>query len=146
VKEPDALKYPTDQVVGIVPDRKRLDDVLTALRDAGATDERITVLRGPNDGDLEPDPTEGSKGVMTRIVQRAQKVLGDEAERLKQLDEALAAGHDVIGVHLGADEDEEDARDAEKQALGAALRRSGAQDVAFYGEYQIQQLDAGATG
>jgi hypothetical protein len=67
------------------------------------------VLRGAGDADLAPDPEEG--GALTRVVRTAQKVLGDEAERLNVLDEALEAGAVVVGVQVASDEDDEDARD-----------------------------------
>ena len=87
----DALVYPTDQVVGVLPDPAKLDDVLDGLRSADVGDDRVTVLRGRDDADLAPDAEEG--GAITTIVRKAQQVLGDEAERLRQLDEALEAGH-----------------------------------------------------
>jgi hypothetical protein len=139
----DHLTYPTDQVVGVLDDPSGLDDLLTGLRDAGASDGRTTVLRGAGDADLAPDAGEG--GPVTRIVQAAQKVLGDEAERLQILDEALEAGAAVVGVQVASDDDDEDARDRELSSLAAAFRAAGARDVAFYGEYQIQQLDAAGT-
>jgi membrane-associated protease RseP (regulator of RpoE activity) len=102
----------------------------------------VDVIRGgPGEGDLRPDVGEG--GPIKAIVRTAQKVLGDEDERLHVLDDALEAGHHVVTVRLTGEDDDE--RDAAKAALGAAMRDHGAHDVAFYGKYQIQQLDAGAT-
>lgn len=136
------LRYPTDQIVGVVPDRADLDGVLTSLRDAGVDAARIHVLRGPDEGDdLAPDPGEVD-GPIASMVQVVQKALGDEAARLEQLEEALANGHDVVAVELSTDDDTED---DQKRDIGAVLRRAGARDVAFYGEFQIEQLDASGT-
>jgi hypothetical protein len=139
----DRLTYPTDEVVGVLDDPAALDDLLARLREAGASDERTTVLRGSEDADLAPDPSEG--GPVTRVVRTAQKVLGDESERLHVLEEALAAGGVVVGVRVASDEDDEDGRDRELAELADAFRAVGARDIAFYGEYQIQQLDAAGT-
>jgi hypothetical protein len=143
VNDDDKLTYPTDQVVGVLDDPGALDGLLEDLRGAGASDDRTTVLRGAGDADLAPDPDEG--GAITRVVRTAQKVLGDEAERLNVLDEALERGAVVVGVKVASDDDDEDARDRELQQLAAAFRGAGARDIAFYGEYQIQQLDAAGT-
>jgi hypothetical protein len=143
VSDDSKLEYPTDQVVGVLDDPDRLDQLLSDLRDAGAGDDRITVLRGGEEAELAPDPSEG--GAITKVVRTAQKVLGDEAERLNVLDEALEAGAVVVGVQVAASDDDEDARDTELSELAGAFRGAGARDIAFYGEYQIQQLDAAGT-
>jgi hypothetical protein len=137
------LTYPTDEVVGVLDDPGDLDDLLARLRRADVSDDRTTILRGSEDADLAPDPSEG--GPVTRVVRTAQKVLGDESERLHVLEEALAAGAVVVGVRLASDEDDEESRDRELADVATAFRGAGARDIAFYGEYQIQQLDAAGT-
>lgn len=136
------LRYPTDQVVGIVPDRADTDGVIEALRDAGIDAARVHVLRGPTD-DLAPDPDEAD-GPLRSVIQTVQKALGDEAARLEQLEEALERGHDVVAVEVAGGDDDED-EDASKGRIAEALHGCGVRDVAFYGEYQIQQLSAGGT-
>lgn len=143
MNDDDKLAYPTDQVVGVLDDPDALDGLVGDLQDAGVTEDRTTVLRGAGDADLAPDPSEGS--VATRVVRTAQKVLGDEAERMNVLDDALEAGAVVVAVKVASDEDDEEGRDAELAQLAAAFRGAGARDIAFYGEYQIQQLDAAGT-
>jgi hypothetical protein len=81
---------------------------------------------------------------MKKVVRTAQKVLGDEAERMHVLDDALEAGHHVVGVHVD-DTDDDEARDVEKNRIAGLLRQHGARDVAYYGQFQIEQLDASAT-
>lgn len=138
------LRYPTDQIVGVVPDRADLEGVVTSLRDAGVDDARIHVLRTAAEGDdLAPDPGEVD-GPIASLVQRVQKILGDEAERLENLEQALANGHDVVAVALATD-DQDDTEEDQKRDIGAVLRGAGARDVAYYGSFQIEQLDAGGT-
>lgn len=139
----ETLRYPTDQVVGVVPDRADLASVVDALHDADVGDERISVLRGTvDDADLAPSPGDG-EGPVNSLVRVVQKALGDESARLQQLEEALERGHDVVSVALADGDD--DAREADKRRIGAALRGCGVRDVAFYGRMQIEQLDAGST-
>lgn len=136
--------YPTDQVVGAIPVGRSTDDAVAALRDAGASDDAVTVHRREDGDDLAPR-IGAADGVKETVVHTAQKVLGDEAERLHVLEERLDEGATLVCVRLASDPDDEDGRAEEKRTLGRALRDSGAQDVAFYGRYQIQQLDASST-
>ncbi len=135
--------YPTDQVVGALPADRDLDELRSALRDAGVADGAVSVHRA-DDGDLAPRTGDGD-GVKQTVVRAAQKVLGDEAERMRVLEDRLGEGATIVCVQLAAAEDEEDAREREKVELGQVLRSHGADDVAFYGKYQIQQLDSSAT-
>jgi hypothetical protein len=140
-----ALVYPTDQVVGALPSTSSLDDLRSALRDTGVADDAVTVHRGPGDsGELAPR-TDDADGIKERMVRGAQKVLGDESERLQVLEDRLAEGATLVCVALAADEDDDDGREREKRDIGAALRAHGADDIAFYGKYQIEQLDNSAT-
>jgi hypothetical protein len=139
------LVYPTDQVVGALPATRSLDDLREALRDAGVTDDAVTVHRGPGDsGELAPQTDDG-EGVKEKVTRTAQKVLGDESERLQVLEDRLREGATLVCVQLASDEDDDDGREREKRDLGATLRAHGAEDIAFYGKYQIEQLDASAT-
>jgi hypothetical protein len=140
-----AIVYPTDQVVGALPATGSLDDLRSALRDSGVADDAVTVHRGRGDGGELAPRTEDADGLKERVVRGAQKVLGDEAERLQVLEDRLAEGATLVCVALAADEDDDDARDREKRDIGGVLRAHGAEDVAFYGKYQIEQLDASST-
>ena len=139
------LRYPTDQIVGIVRDRTDLDGVVTSLRDAGIDDERIHVLRSSDAGadDVAPDPGD-AKGAVASVVQTVQKALGDEAARLEQLEAALDAGDDVVCVELVATDDDAH-RDGQKRDIAQVLHGAGGREVAYYGRFQIEQLDPGAT-
>lgn len=139
------LRYPTNQVVAVVPDRSSLRGIVDALHDIGVDDPRIHVLRSADAGtdDVAPHPG-GSDGAVASLVQTVQKALGDEAARLEQLEAALEAGDDVVSVELVATDDDAD-RDAQKHDIARVLHAAGGRDVAYYGSMQIEQLDAGGT-
>jgi hypothetical protein len=137
----DMLVYPTEKVVGVVDDRGELEGVLQALSDAGVADGQVEVLSGHDDAE-KLDPTGEEHGPLERAMRTVQKALGDESERLETLNAELEAGNFVVQV--GLSEEDDDAREQEKQRVGRALKDRGARDVAFYGQYQIEELQLGA--
>jgi hypothetical protein len=137
----DMLVYPTEKVVGVVDDRAELEGVLRALSDAGVADGEVEVLSGHDDAE-KLDPTGEEHGPLERAMRTVQKALGDESERLETLNAELEAGNFVVQV--GLSEEDDDAREQEKQRVGRALKDRGARDVAFYGQYQIEELQLGA--
>jgi hypothetical protein len=142
VSDEDLLIYPTEKVVGVIADREQLDAVHAALDERGVGQDRIEVLCG-DQGQERLDPDADQQGAFGKMIRTVQKALGDEAIRLEKLNQALEAGHYVIKVGLSEEEDD-DAREQEKQSIGAALRGVGATKVAFYGQYQIEELQVGA--
>jgi hypothetical protein len=137
----DMLVYPTEKVVGVVDDRGELEGVLQALSDAGVPDGQVEVLSGHDDAE-KLDPTGEEHGPLERAMRTVQKALGDESERLETLNAELEAGNFVVQV--GLSEEDDDAREQEKQRVGRTLKDRGARDVAFYGQYQIEELQLGA--
>ena len=137
----ELLVYPTEKVVGVAPDRSTLDAVREALSSSGVADDRIEVLSGSSAHD-ELDPDTGEHGPLASVVRVVQKALGDEAARLDRLNDAVDAGAYVVQVDPVGEDD--DAREADKRAIGQALVDAGANDVAFYGRWQIEELQFGA--
>ena len=137
----ELLTEPTEKVVGVAPDRSTLDAVREALSSTGVADDRIEVLSGSSAHE-ELDPDAGEDGPLASVVRLVQKALGDEAVRLDKLNDAVEAGAYVVQVDLAGEDD--DAREADKRAIGHALVDAGANDVAFYGRWQIEELQFGA--
>jgi predicted amidohydrolase YtcJ len=137
----DMLVYPTEKVVGVVDDRGQLEGLLSALADGGTGRDQVEVLSGES-GEEKLDPTGEEHGPLEKAMRTVQKALGDESERLEKLNAELEAGNYVVQVGLTAEDD--DAREDEKQRVGRTLKQGGARDVAFYGEYQIEELQIGA--
>jgi hypothetical protein len=135
----ERLVYPTERLVGVVDGPAQVDGVIDALHDADVPDERIEVLSSEST-DHQIDPSD--HGWAKRAKHVLTTALGDETERLEALQDALEAGRYVIQVELAADDDED--RDAEKKALGRVLSSNGAGGVAFYGKWQIEEIQLGA--
>ena len=141
------LVYPTDKVVGGAPDRATLEEVWAALEAAGVGPERIEVLGAGSAADEDPQDaaeqrSDETDGALASVVRTVRVALGEEATRLQGLNDAIEAGHYVVQVAL-PDEDDE-AQDAEKRAVGNALHDGGAQNVAFYGALTVEELQIGA--
>jgi hypothetical protein len=137
----DMLVYPTEKVVGVVDDRDHLEGLLSALSDAGVASGEVEVLSGES-GERRLDPTGEEHGPLQKAMRTVQKALGDESERLEALNAEIEAGNYVIQVGLAAEDDDE--REQEKQRVGRVLKDQRARDVAFYGEYQIEEIQLGA--
>ncbi len=135
------LTYPTDKVVGVAPDRGIVQAARTALEASGIDGSRIEVLGGPNAGQAEPTEDEDD-GILASVIRTVRTGFGEEATRLKELNQAIDAGQYVIEVDLS--DMDSDARDDEKRAAGNALHDAGASHVAFYGKATVEELQIGA--
>jgi hypothetical protein len=138
----DLMVYPTNRVVGIAPDQATLEAAQAALDASGIDEQRIEVWCG--EGASRSIDAEGDEGGVLRSAMRTvQKALGEETTRLERLEAAIDAGQYVVTVALPEDLDD-DARDAEKRAVGNALHDAGAGELAFYGPNSIEELQIGA--
>lgn len=131
----DMLVYPTEKVVGILDDPQAVDGLRSGLSEAGATD--VEVLSGAS-GEEQLDPKGEEHGALGRAMRTVQKALGDEAERLENLNDELERGNLVVQAGLSASDDE--GRDREKQQIAAVMREHGVRSIAFYGKNQIEEL------
>ncbi|MTV25801.1 hypothetical protein FTX61_10320 [Nitriliruptoraceae bacterium ZYF776] len=141
----DRLAYPEQRVVGVLPDADAIPGLLDDLADAGIDRGSVEVYRGPGDADQVDVDTDEDDGVLTGFVRTVQKAFGDEAERLRSLNDALEAGHQVVTVPVPEEGDDEDAQRAERQRIADVMHAKGARDVAYYGKWAITQLEAGAS-
>jgi hypothetical protein len=141
--EDQMLTYPTDKVVGVAPDRGIVEAACNALEGTGVDRARIEVLGGPDAARDEPvEDEEESDGIMASVIRTVRTGFGEEATRLRQLNEAIDDGQYIVQVDLPGEDG--DARDAEKRAVGNALHNAGASHVAFYGRLTVEELQIGA--
>ncbi|MBS3941025.1 MAG: hypothetical protein KG028_08695 [Actinobacteria bacterium] len=131
----DMLVYPTEKVVGILDDRNAVEGLRSALSGTGATD--VEVLSGDS-GEEQLDPDGDEHGTMEKAMRTVQKALGDEAERLKELNAELERGNLVVQAGLSASDDDD--RDREKNEIAGVMREHGVRSIAFYGKNQIEEL------
>jgi hypothetical protein len=135
----ERLVYPSERLVGVVDGPEAVDGVVDALREANVGDEHIEVVSG-EDTEHQLDPSDHSWAKRAKHV--LTTALGDETERLEALQDALEAGRYVIQVELPSEDDDD--RQAEKKRLGRVLSSNGADHVAFYGKWQIEEIQLGA--
>ena len=135
----ERLVYPTERLVGIANDRDVVQSALDALREADVADERIEILTSESTGFQESADDDSLTG---RVVHVLKTALGDETERLEALQNALEAGRFVVQVRLTEDDDED--REQAKRRLGRLLADRGLEGVAFYGKWQIEEIQLGA--
>lgn len=133
------LVYPTERLVGIADGRPQVERVVDALRDAGVDDERIEVLTSESTPFLN-EPTSDDP-LAERVTHVLKSALGEETERLEALKDALDAGRVVVQVRLT--EAPDDRRDV-KRRLGRLMADQGLDGVAFYGRWQIEEIQLGA--
>lgn len=134
----ERLVYPTERLVGIANDREVAQSALDALREEGVDDERIEVLTSEST-DYQQWPHDR---LADRVVHVLKTALGDETERLEALQKALEADRLVVQVRLPDDADED--REEAKHRLGRVLADRGLEGVAFYGKWQIEEIQLGA--
>ena len=134
----ERLVYPTERLVGVADDPATVDAIVSALHDADVDDDHIEILDSES-AEHQIDPSEHNWA--QRVKHVLTTALGDETERLEALQDALEAGRYIVQVRLPSDDDE---REAEKKRLGRVLSGSGAEGVAFYGKWQIEEIQMGA--
>lgn len=135
----ERLVYPTERLVGIADDRRTVEAVVDALSEAGVEDDRVEILTS---GAGELTGTREDDSLMHRVTHVLKTALGDETERLEALQNGLEAGRIVVQVRLT--EDDDDDREAAKWRLGRMLAEQGLDGVAFYGRWQIEEIQMGA--
>jgi hypothetical protein len=135
----ERLVYPTERLVGIANDRDVVQSALDGLREADVADERVEILTSEST-EFQESPDDDS--LTDRVVHVLKTALGDETERLEALQNALEAGRLVVQVRLT--EDDDDDREEAKRRLGRLLADRGLEGVAFYGKWQIEEIQLGA--
>jgi hypothetical protein len=135
----ERLVYPTERLVGVVDGPDAVDGVVDALQEANVGEEDIEVVGAESD-EHQIDPSD--HGWAKRAKHVLTTALGDETERLEALQDALEAGRYIVQVRLPSEDD--DQREDDKKRLGRVLSGAGAQHVAFYGKWQIEEIQLGA--
>lgn len=137
----DFIAYPTNRVVGTIPDQARARAAIEALLQFGFAREDIEILQG--EADLHRPPSAGAEHGFLAQFQRtlARKLageykhlrLGEEFEHLRHFVDDLRAGRTVIMVLAK--------RRERREAAVDILCAHGAKSVEFYGRWSWQPLE-----
>jgi len=137
----DFIAYPTNRVVGTIPDLKDARAAIEALLLAGFARQDIEILHGEEDLH-RPDPTgaehrflaQFQRALSRKLAEYKHLRLGEEFEHLRHFIEDLRAGRCVVMV-LAKKRDR-------REAAAEVLCTHGAKFVEFYGRWSWQELEA----
>ncbi len=126
------LRYPTDRIVAVIDEPDQVAIAVARLSEAGFDGEEVRVLCG-EEGAQRLDASGERHGLLARLTRILQN-FGEEDTHAERHAAELRAGHYVVGVHVGEDEDR-------KAAAHLALKDADAHFVHYYGDWTIEQLE-----
>jgi hypothetical protein len=125
------IGYPTDSLLGVLPDPEVAAQAAADLKGAGIPDRDITILRG-DEGASRFDPTGAIHGLIARLRRIVSFTVMDQLPDMAWYDAAIRAGQAVVMVRLRGDE-----RKAEAVRI---LREHGAHFVNYYGRFATEEI------
>ena len=128
----DSFPYPLGSVVGTLTDDAAFEDARQRLEAAGFGADRCDVLHG-DEGLARIDVDGDEHGKTGSFIRRLQNVFSDDADQARRYAEYLRAGHYVVGVKVGEDQDA-------KQRAAAALHAAHAESVSYFAENYVEDL------
>jgi hypothetical protein len=132
----DQFPYPTGDVVAVFLDEAAFSAAREHLEQEGFAPGDCLILHG--EGDAEQVDVSGERhGWAGSIIRRLQDVITDEGSHARRYAEHLRAGHYVVAVAVG---DDEDAKVRAAQALAAAH----ADSLTYYHPHYIEDLGTGS--
>jgi hypothetical protein len=125
------IGYPTDSLLGVVPDRERAAKVAAALKAAGIPDRDITILRGEESASRF-DPTGAVHGLFTRLRRIVSFTVMDQLPDMAWYDASVRAGQAVVMAKVRGDD-----RKAEAVRI---LRQHGGHFINYYGRFATEEI------
>ncbi|HEV8281252.1 MAG TPA: hypothetical protein VGQ02_05305 [Candidatus Limnocylindrales bacterium] len=125
------IGYPTDSLLGVVPDAEAAAKVAAALKAAGVPDRDITILRGEESA-ARFDPTGAVHGLFTRLRRIVSFTVMDQLPDMAWYDAAVRGGHAVVMAKVRGDE--------RKSEAVRILRDHGAHFVNYYGRFATEEI------
>ncbi len=126
------LGYPTDHLLGILPDDHAAGGVTADLGAIGVSPSDVRIFAG-EDAALRIDGRGTHHGLIARLYRLVQLTQMDQAPDFRRYEEEARRGHPVIAVRETSPE--------RRRAIRAVLRRHGAHFVNFYGRVYTETLD-----
>ena len=118
--------------MGLLDKEENLQQSLATLKQAGFGSERYDVLHGEQDaGSL--DLTGDAHGLRGHLIRALQAASSYDLDHVRRHAEHLRAGHYVLAVAVGVDEDA-------KQQAADAMRAAGGGFINYYAENYIESL------
>ena len=137
VRQPDAfIAYPTNRVVGVLPDSKQAQAAIEALLQAGFARQDIDLLHG--EGDLHR-PTGGDHRFLSQFQRTLLRTLSDEHNHLHHYIDDVRAGRSVIMVLAKQMEDDKERIKELLANLDQAMTMVS-QMIASAGQTRLQQV------
>jgi hypothetical protein len=125
------IGYPTDSLLGVVPDAEAAARAAAALKAAGIPDRDITILRG-DESASRFDPTGAIHGIVARVRRIVSFTVMDQLPDMAWYDAAIRAGHAVVMAKVRGDD-----RKAEAVRI---LRDHGGHFVNYYGRFATEEI------
>jgi hypothetical protein len=125
------IGYPTDSLLGVVPDGEAAAKAAAALKAAGIPDRDITILRG-DEGASRFDPTGAVHGFITRLRRIVSFTVMDQLPDMAWYDAAIRAGHAVVMARVRGDD-----RKAEAVRI---VRVHGGHFINYYGRFATEEI------
>jgi hypothetical protein len=126
---PGRRPYPLHKLAAAMA-RDMTDGVVTALKDAGFTPDRIEVVTAEDVSDLnEPIGGSGLRGFLTRF----SLSLGDDLDEIEQARRELTHGHALVLVMVDGM--------AEQERAHIVLREHGGHAMRYFGRWAITTYD-----
>jgi hypothetical protein len=125
------IGYPTDSLLGVLPDAEAAARAAAALKAAGVSDRDITILRG-DESASRFDPTGAIHGLLARVRRIVSFTVMDQLPDMAWYDAAIRAGHAVVMAKVRGDD-----RKAEAVRI---LRDHGGHFVNYYGRFATEEI------
>ena len=125
------IGYPTDSLLGVVPNAEAAARVAAALKAAGFPDRDITMLRGEESASRF-DPTGAVHGLFTRLRRIVSFTVMDQLPDMAWYDAAIRAGQAVVMAKVRGDE--------HKAEAVRILRDHGGHFVNYYGRFATEEI------
>ncbi len=126
------LGYPTDHLLGILPDGPAAQRAAADLGAIGVLPSDVRIFAG-EDAALRIDGRGTHHGLVARLYRLVQLTQMDQAPDFRRYEEQARRGHPVVAVRETSPE--------RRRAIRAVLRRHGAHFVNFYGRVYTETLD-----
>ena len=128
----EALGHPENQIVAIVDDSGRLNEIVHEFSDKGFMPQEIGLLRGREDA-TRLDAATGKEGFFSKLATMGISMGDRDVDYLDQYRIALLDGHGVIAVVSNNDQTRSEVRQI--------LKKNGCRGITYFGQFTVEVLE-----